>query len=549
MEIIRYAYPLSNSRRIPLSRYNRRVSTFQGARSRRFLYLAVFIAGMTSLAVEFSASRLLGNVFGTSNLVWASIIGLILVYLTAGYFIGGRWADRSPHPHTFYGILAWSALLVGVIPVVAKPVLRFSAQAFDQLQMGVLAGSFAAVLLLFSLPVTLLGTASPFAIRLAIEDPKQAGRVSGLIYGISTLGSFIGTFLPVLVLIPLIGTYRTFLTFSGVLLFVALFGLSFNCGWRCVLPYMWMPFVLILMIAFGIGGPTKNTPGMVFETESAYNYIQVLKDGDLTLLRLNDGQGVHSVYAPGRLDFGGPWQEMLVAPFFNSPPYDPARVKSMAILGLAAGTTARQATAVFGPIPIDGFEIDPVIVQVGRKYFAMNEPNLHVYIQDGRWGLEQSPHRYQLISVDAYRPPYIPFQMTTVEFFQIVRDHLSDDGALAINVGRSPDDRELIQDLCTTIAQVFPSVYVVDVPDSFNSLIFATVQPTRAANLALNLKELSLRQDVHPLLVESLQVALANLKSTPPASIVFTDDRAPIEWITNKMVVNFVLSGQIEELP
>ena len=193
---------------------------------RRYLYFTVFISGMTSLAAEFGASRLLGNVFGTSNPVWAAIIGLILIYLTAGYFIGGRWADRSPHPKTMYAILAWGAFTLGIVPYVASPVLRLAANAFDGLQVGVLAGAFVGVLVLFTIPVTLLGMISPFAIRLCMEDTDQAGNVAGTIYGISTIGSFIGTFLPTLVLIPTIGTTKTFLVFSLALLLVALAGLG-----------------------------------------------------------------------------------------------------------------------------------------------------------------------------------------------------------------------------------------------------------------------------------------------------------------------------------
>src|SRR5512143_2603059 len=190
-----------------------------------YLYFTVFCAGMTSLAIEFAASRLLGNTFGTSNLVWASIIGLILIYLTVGYFIGGRWADRSPNLQTMYTVLAWGGFTAGLVPFISHPVLRIAAEAFDQLQVGILFGSFTAVLVLFIIPVTLLGMISPFAIRLAIVDSRQAGRISGQIYAISTLGSFLGTFLPVLVLIPLVGTTYTFLIFSLFLTTVALVGL------------------------------------------------------------------------------------------------------------------------------------------------------------------------------------------------------------------------------------------------------------------------------------------------------------------------------------
>lgn len=131
---------------------------------KRYLYFTVFVSGMTTLAAELAASRLIGNVFGTSNLVWASIIGLILIYLTAGYFIGGRWADRWPEAATLYRVLAWGAFTLGVVPYIATPVLRFAAQAFEGLNVAVLLGSFVGVLILFCIPVTLLGMISPFAI-------------------------------------------------------------------------------------------------------------------------------------------------------------------------------------------------------------------------------------------------------------------------------------------------------------------------------------------------------------------------------------------------
>lgn len=515
---------------------------------RKTLYVAVFFSGLTSLAVEMAASRLLGNYFGASNLVWASIIGLILIYLTAGYFLGGYWADRSPRYTTFFQILAWGAFAVGIVPVVARPVLRFAASAFDELQLGVLVGSFAAVLVLFVIPVTLLGTASPFAIRLAIQDARQAGRTSGALYGISTLGSFVGTFLPVLILIPTIGTYRTFLVISLLMLLVALYCLGHTSGWKRAAFYLWMPLIILALIFLGIRGTDKTAQGLVYEGESAYNYIQVLAYGDTRVLRLNEGQGMHSMYNPQLVNFHGPWEQVLAAPFFNASPVDPASVKSMAIVGLAAGTTAREATAVFPGIQIDGFEIDSQIVRVARQYFDMNELNLHVIVQDGRVGLEHSRNHYQVISVDAYRPPYIPYHMTTKEFFQACRDHLTSDGVLVINVGRSPNDRRLVDAFASTIGAVFPSVYVMDLPDTFNSILYATVQPTDIANLDTNLANLASRRATNPLLLQSVQTALSNLKPTPRNGQVFTDDLAPIEWITNSMVVDFFLSGDVEKL-
>lgn len=515
---------------------------------KKYIYLAVFFSGLTSLAVEMSASRLLGNFFGASNLVWASIIGLILIYLTIGNFLGGYFADRSPHFSTFFQILSWGAFTIGLVPVIARPVLRFAANAFDELQMGILFGSFVAVMILFIIPIILMGMTSPFAIRLAITDTRQAGRISGMIAGISSLGSFIGTFLPVLVLTPTIGTYRTFLVISGMMLVVALIGLWRTTTWKRAAAHAWMPLVILALALYGMPGADKNPQGMIYEGESAYNYIQVLAQGDTNILRLNEGQGMHSLYNPTLVNFHGPWEQVLAAPFFNAAPYDPANVQRMAIVGLAAGTTARAASAVYPGIVIDGIEIDPKIVEVGKKYFDMNEPNLNVIIQDGRWGLEKSPYTYQVISVDAYRPPYIPWHLTTVEFFQVARDHLSEDGVLVLNVGRTSSDRRLVDVFSSTLLEVFPSVHIMDLPNTFNTIVYATVQPTDFANLDTNLVNLYSRGDTHPILLETIENALANQQPTTQAGIVFTDDLAPIEWITNSMVLEFFLSGDVENL-
>ncbi len=502
---------------------------------------------MTTLAIEFGASRLLGSVFGTSNLVWASIIGLILIYLAVGYFIGGRWADRSPFPATMYQIMAWGALAAGLVPLVARPVLWAAADAFDQLEIGVLFGSFAAVLILFSIPITLLGTISPFAIRLAIVDPAHAGRISGRIYAISTIGSFVGTFLPVLVFIPLVGTTLTFFIFSEFLLIVALVGLGLASGWRRVLWLSWMPLLLALLTWLTINQAVKRTSGQIYESESAYNYIQVLEQDGFRLLRLNEGQGIHSAWHPTQIDYYGPWEQFLPAPMFNPPPFGPETVKRIAIVGLAAGTVARQATEVYGQVPIDGFEIDPEIIDVGRRFFDMNEPNLEAIAQDGRLGLALSPHRYSIIALDAYRPPYIPWHLSTREFFQTVYDHLEDDGVMAINVGRSPQDRRLVDGLVGTISSVFPSVYVMDIPDTFNTMIYATAQPTTLDNLYQNYVSIQARQDVHPLLKATLERLIVNMRETPASDTIFTDDWAPIEWITNQMVLNFLTVSELEE--
>ena len=509
---------------------------------RRYLLFTVFVSGMTTLAAELAAGRLIGNVFGTSNIVWASIIGLILIYLTVGYFVGGKWADANPTPGAMYRVLSWGAFTLGLVPFVAGPVLRSAATAFEVLQVGILGVSFIAVLVLFSVPITLLGTISPFAIRLSVDDAAHAGEISGRIYAISTLGSFIGTFLPTLVFIPAIGTTKTFLLFSLVLLFVALAGLGMYASRSAMFKLLWMPAVLAIVAMIWSGQALKRNSGQIYETESAYNYIQVAQQNGYTILRLNEGQGVHSIYNSDTLQYNGPWDQFLVGPYFYAD-RKPSEIKRIAIVGLAAGTAARQLTAVYGNVPIDGFELDPKIVEVGKKYFDMNMPNLNIHVGDGRLGLEQSPYKYDIIAVDAYRPPYIPAHMTTQEFFEIVASHQTEDGVLVINSASVPGDRRLINGLATTIGTVFPSIYTVDLQGSLNTMIFATKEKTQPENFAINLLALSQDPSVHPLLIATMQTAFANLKSDYEKTTVFSDDHAPIEWIVNDMVVRFILGG------
>ena len=183
-----------------------------------------------------------------------------------------------------------------------------------------------------------------------------------------------------------------------------------------------------------------------------------------------------------------------------------------------------------------------------KNILARIFPNLNVIIGDGRWNLEQSPYQYDIIAVDAYRPPYIPPHMTTQEFYQIVYNHLTDNGAVAINVGSVPGDRQLINGLATTMATVFPSIHIMDIPGTLNTMIFATKQPTTSDNFTANLYALARRTDINPILLSTMQTTFANMKPGYEATQVFTDDRAPIEWIVDDMVVRFTLSGGLSGL-
>lgn len=514
---------------------------------KRFLYVTTFATGMATLAAELSASRLIGTAFGASNLVWASIIGLILVYLTLGYYLGGRWADQTPTAEMMFRLLTWGAFLLGLVPFAAIPLLRWTTVGWASVNLGILAGSFVAVLLLFAVPITLLGTISPFAIRLSLDTTESSGRTAGSLYAVSTVGSFIGTFLPILVTIPLMGTRNTFLLFSLLLVAIGLIGMWQYCGRKMTIRYIWMPIALILVGIVLRDTPIKQNAGQILERESAYNYIEVDQRDDYTILRLNDGEGIHSIYSPKTLDYGGPWARFLVAPFFN-PGLRIEEVNKIAILGLAAGTTARQATAVFNGVAIDGYELDPEIVQVGELYFGGKIPGLRVVQGDARLNLARSPATYDLIAIDAYRPPYIPPHMTTREFFMICREHLAKNGALAVNVGSVPGDAHLIDGLAATMQSVFPSVHVAPIPGTLNTMVYATQTITTPQDLEANLARLQLGAE-SPLLLQSIAETAIDLRPANTRSTsIFTDDRAPIELIVDRMVVQFALSGKMEGL-
>jgi predicted membrane-bound spermidine synthase len=517
--------------------------------SRAYLLLLVFTAGFTTLGVELSASRLLDPWFGNSLIVWASLIGLILLYLAAGYWLGGRVADRWPQPLVLLRLVAVGAFAVGVIPIVSRPVLRLASAGLDNFDAGLLGGSMAAILLLFAVPVTLLGIVSPFAIRLSIRDVAGSGEVAGRISALSTTGSILGSFLPVLFLIPALGTRRTFALLAFALLLVVLIGMIAQ---RRTLDIILVALAsaLVVWLGFRPAGPLKDTPGLVYERESAHNYIQVLDLGIERQLRLNEGEGIHSVYRPAGGLADGIWDFFLLAPAFNAAPYRPEQVQRVGIVGLAAGTMAHLYTEAYGPVRVEGAELDPAIIEAGREWFAMSLPNLTAHAVDGRRFLAypQDPgDKYDVIGVDAYRPPYIPFHLTTVEFFQLARDRLTENGVVAVNVGRTSADYSLVDAMAATMQAVFPSVYIVDAPDGAtedgvsvlgNSLVVATAQPTTLEDLAANLPAF---QSGILAPVAAQTAASARVAAPPPDTPVFTDDRAPVEQVVHALVFRYIL--------
>ncbi len=509
------------------------------------LKILVFCAGGAAMAVEMCASRLLAPYFGDSQLVWAVLISLILIYLTLGAALGGRWADRSPKPGSLAQLLMWAGLWVGCVPLLSRVVLGLAGTGWAELQLGLLAWAFVGVLLIFAPPVLLLGAVSPYAVRVAIRAVDDAGSTAGRISALSAAGSIVGTLAPVLLFIPAIGTRETLL-----LLGVGLVLLGGVCRWTWERRGHWLALALAAGLALawwlGRGGLIRSSTGatVLYEHESSYNYIEVVQQGTERELLLNDGLGIHSIYDPQKVLTGHLFDFFLLAPYFAAQPAAHPQ-PSMALIGLAGGTVAREYTAVFGPVPIDGVELDPAIIDVARRYFGLTEPNVHAIAQDGRYFLSRTPRRYDIVALDAYRPPYIPFQLTTREFFVQVHSRLTEDGVLVMNIGHTGFDRSLVADLADTVHTVFPSVYLLDAPEDYNDLLIASIQPTMLSDIQARLDGL---QD--PTLASVVARARGRLQTWTTQRVVFTDDRAPVEQVVHRMILRYALAlwqGKVEE--
>jgi spermidine synthase len=488
------------------------------------LALVVFVVGSASLGSEIAAARLLAPYFGASTTVWANTIATVLVALSVGYWLGGRLADKHPLQRHMSAIVLVAAVGLAAVPFVARPFLDVAVGALSDISAGAFLGSLLGVLVLVAGPVLLLGTVAPYAIRLSLKEVATSGATAGRLYAISTAGSLVGTFTAALLLIPFAGTRRTFLIFAFALALVGALGMT-RRRWLVV------PLALAVLIAIPPGEikPAADGEHVVYEADTEYQYARVLEEADGTrALELNEGLARHSLYRPGSYLTGDYWDGFLVAPrtALDQPP---AR---LAILGNAAGTTARAYGHYFPDTRIDAVEIDGEVTEIGRRFFDMRAPHLRTFAEDARPYLRRTGERYDAIFVDAYRQPYIPFYLATSEFFRLCRDRLNPGGVVVINVGHPEGEDDLEKDLTRTLGTSFASV-LRDPIEPTNTLLIASAAPASARSLAV--AEPSLPPDVRPL----ARAAATRIRPPLSGGEVFTDDRAPVEWLIDASIVKY----------
>lgn len=495
---------------------------------RRSVALVAAVVGAASLGAEIAAARLLAPWFGASTIVWANTIATVLVALSGGYYLGGLLADRDP---TFAGLcklVLVAAALMAAVPFVAGPFLRVSVDALDSVEAGAFVGSLLAVLILIAAPVLVLGCVAPYAVRLSVGALDEAGRVAGRLYAISTLGSLAGVFLSALVLIPFVGTRRTFLVFALALGLAAILGLRQRAA-------LLAPALVVLLIALPTGTVKATTDGrVIWEAETEYQYARVVEhdDGERQL-ELNEGQAVHSVFRPDTYLTGNYWDEPLVLPFAGraTPP------RSIAILGSAAGTVARAYGHYFPATRIDAVEIDGELTEVGERLFDLRAPRLETHAADARPWLRATSRRFDVIYVDAYRQPYIPFYLATKEFFRLARERLNPGGTVIVNVGHPEDSQKLEQVLTATMGSVFGHV-ARDPAQDVNTQLIASENPVTPEILRSSIP--ALPADLR----DTARATAARLGAPLRGGRVYTDDVAPVEWLIDASIVQVAAEGE-----
>lgn len=548
-------------------------------KNKTFLYLTEFFAGISVMAVELGASRLLAPYFSSSQIVWTIIIATIMIAMALGNVYGGRAADKDPDPDKLYRRLAVAAVWMAAIPVLGKYIIvGISGLLIIAVNQHFLIwAGFLTCLVVFVFPCFLLGTTTPSLARYTTQSVADSGKTVGTLGAANTVGSIIGTFLPTFVTIPAVGTAATFLIFSGIILALPLiYFISRGAQKRLTM------IAAVLFALCCVFGHTSHfafwEKDLAYEGESIYNYLQVKDTPQSTILSTNVLFGVQSITMKSDEFTGMYYDYAMAAPLLQQ---NQSGKKDMLILGMGTGTYARQCYHYLGNnININGVEIDQKITNLSHAYFdAPKQARVTTY--DGRAYLAADTKKYDVIMVDAYQDITIPFQMSSREFFTMVKNHLKPGGVMVVNMNmreknepgqtaqksqtklawdsdvlrtsesvriacdERSDSAASVRDnpgisayLTATIASVFPHVKTADVPGSTNRELFASAAKIDARQLEKNTAKLK-NAELGDLMADVSGQLVAYSPGNNDDKIL-TDDKAPVEVIGMRTIDSMI---------
>lgn len=422
--------------------------------STRKLYLIVFLTGAIVMILELIGSRILAPTLGTSTFVWASIIGVIMGAMSAGYYYGGKLADKNPNPKTFSSFMFFSGVFVFLIIIFKNQVLDLSPY------FGVKLGSVFASTFLFAMPSFLLGMVSPYAVRLDMERVESSGRTVGNLYAVSTFGSIVGTFAAGFYLIPNFGSSNILYALALALFAVAMY--AYRGGKKQAAEIVG---AIVVLGAFSLTAQAMSSGKFVYETDSAYNHIRVFETE-------KEGRPIRVMSVENFFDSGMYLDsDELVFEYTKYYALDEAfggKIGRAAMFGGAAYSVPKDFLRRNTEGKMDVVEIDPETTEVARKYFNLKEdPRLNIIHDDARIFLnaavKDQTGKYDAIYNDAFSSACaIPAHLTTTEALQEAYDLLDEDGVYIVNTIASLEGEKstFFRAEYKTISQVFPGVYV-----------------------------------------------------------------------------------------
>ncbi len=503
-------------------------------KNKTYLYLTEFFSGMALMAVEIGAQRLISPYFSSSQIVWTIIIGTIMIAMALGNVYGGRSADKDPDPDKLYRRILIAAIWLALIPVVGKYVIiGISALLIFQVSHGFLiVAAFVVCMVVFVFPLFLLGTVTPSLAKYTMGSLEDNGKIVGTLGAANTIGSIIGTFMPTFVTIPAVGTNVTFLIFSGILIALSLIyflSIGFSHHKKKIIAAC---LIFALCVVFGHQTNFafwESGANVKYEGESTYNYLRVTDNGQQVALSTNVLFGVQSVYNKSKSLTGMYYDYAMAAPLMTKNAY---KDQDVLILGMGSGTFAHQCSEYLPTVHCEGVEIDQKITDLARKYF--DEPkSTKVVTYDGRAYLNAIDKKYDVIMVDAYQDITIPFSMSSVEFFQMVKEHLNDGGVMVVNMNMRGQSKGSITDYLTdTICSVFPTVYTADVDGSTNRELFASTATGIKENLDMN----AMLYSGDPEFIQMMEQVSGELVKQDGGSCILTDDKAPVELLGIRVI-------------